>query len=55
MLFTVIFHSRDMPGYRRMFIRQDSARHAGEGDVTVCSVEELTLGHYKSQGYTEGM
>ncbi|KAK4328339.1 hypothetical protein Pmani_001251 [Petrolisthes manimaculis] len=45
----------DMPGYRRMFIRQDSARHAGEGDVTVCSVEELSLGHYKIQGYTEGL
>ncbi|XP_070000546.1 fanconi-associated nuclease 1 [Penaeus vannamei] len=45
----------DIPGYKRVFIRQDSARHAGEGEVTVCSVEELVLGHYKDQGYTEGL
>ncbi|XP_047501119.1 LOW QUALITY PROTEIN: fanconi-associated nuclease 1-like [Penaeus chinensis] len=45
----------DIPGYKRAFIRQDSARHAGEGEVTVCSVEELVLGHYKDQGYTEGL
>ncbi|KAK7073069.1 Fanconi-associated nuclease 1 [Halocaridina rubra] len=42
-------------GYKRVFIRQDSDRHAGEGTVTVCSVEELALGYYNSKGYTEGL
>ena len=41
-------------GFRRVFIRGDSACHSGEGDVTACSVEELALGHYKTLGYTEG-
>lgn len=45
----------DIPGYKRSFIRQDSDRHAGDGEVTVCSVEELALGHYKQLGYSEGL
>lgn len=45
----------DIPGYKRLFIRQDSDRHAGEGEVTVCSVEELALRHYKELGYFEGL
>ena len=42
-------------GFKRIFIRGDSACHSGEGDVVACSVEELALGHYKEEGYTEGL
>lgn len=45
----------DMPGYKRAFIRQDSDRHAGEGAVTLCSVEELVIGHYQQMDYPEGL
>nr|XP_045611977.1 fanconi-associated nuclease 1-like [Procambarus clarkii]XP_045611978.1 fanconi-associated nuclease 1-like [Procambarus clarkii] len=45
----------DIPGYKRAFIRQDSDRHAGEGGVTICSVEELVLEHYKVLGYSQGL
>ncbi|XP_050687973.1 fanconi-associated nuclease 1-like isoform X2 [Eriocheir sinensis] len=45
----------DMPGYKRAFIRQGSDRHAGEGTVTLCSVEELVIGHYQQMGYPEGL
>lgn len=45
----------DTPGYKRAFIRQDSDRHAGEGAVTLCSVEELVIGHYQGMGYPEGL
>ncbi|XP_068216662.1 fanconi-associated nuclease 1-like [Palaemon carinicauda] len=54
----VIIEGRSLPGdagYKKVFIRQDSDRHAGEGEVTVCSVEELALNHYKSLGYSEGL
>lgn len=54
----VIIEGRSLPGeagYKKVFIRQDSDRHAGEGEVTVCSVEELVLKHYKDQGYMEGL
>ncbi|ROT66235.1 putative fanconi-associated nuclease 1 isoform X2 [Penaeus vannamei] len=42
----IIIEGRSLPGF---------SSHAGEGEVTVCSVEELVLGHYKDQGYTEGL
>ena len=45
---------RDTPGCKRAFIRQGSDRHAGEGAVTLCSVEELVIGHYQEMGYPEG-
>ncbi|XP_018021778.1 fanconi-associated nuclease 1-like [Hyalella azteca] len=42
-------------GFRRVFIRGDSAVHAGQGDVVACSVEELALGHYAERGYPQGL
>ena len=54
----VIIEGRCLPGdagYKRVFISQDSARHAGEGEVTVCSVEELVLSYYRKEGYNEGL
>lgn len=38
-----------------MFIRGDSEATTEEGDVTLCSVEELVLQHYMENGYTHGV
>ena len=40
-------------GFRRVFLRGD--RHSGEGEVIACSVEELSMDHYKTEGYSEGL
>ncbi|KAF2351349.1 hypothetical protein FHG87_017895 [Trinorchestia longiramus] len=48
------FEMDNSSGFRRVFLRGDSAVHSGEGDVMACSVEELTLGHYNDQGYCQG-
>ena len=38
-----------------MFIRGDSTATLNDGDVTLCSVEELVLQHYKENGYSHGV
>ena len=38
-----------------MFIRGDCNVNMDGGDVTLCSVEELALQHYKENGYTDGL
>lgn len=52
-LLTIFF--RDLPGYKSMFIRGDSQATLNDGDVTLCSVEELVLQHYKENGFNQGV
>ena len=56
----VFIQGRSLPGdnaagYKRAFLSHESSSHPSEGAVSVCSVEELVLGHFREQGYTEGL
>jgi len=42
-------------GRKSVFIRGDSEATLNEGDITLCSVEELVLQHYLENGYTHGL
>ncbi|XP_078600608.1 fanconi-associated nuclease 1-like [Branchiostoma floridae x Branchiostoma japonicum] len=44
----------NQPGYKNVFITTDSYTEDSQ-DVTICSVEELSLAHYRGQGYEEGI
>ncbi|XP_071794297.1 fanconi-associated nuclease 1-like [Asterias amurensis] len=43
------------PGIKNTFVREWTGGKKQDGDLAICSVEEVALHHYKSLGYEEGV
>ncbi len=42
------------PGIKNTFVREWTGGKKRDGDLAICSVEEVALHHYKNLGYEEG-